>query len=64
MLLIAGKPLNEPIARYDPFVMNKREEIKEAIADDQNGTMGKITFDKCSQEKKNENATKDDSEIG
>ena len=26
--------------------------------------MGKITFDKCSQEKKNENATKYDSEIG
>jgi quercetin 2,3-dioxygenase len=25
--VIAGKPLNEPIARYGPFVMNKREEI-------------------------------------
>ena len=31
MLLIGGKPLNEPIARYGPFVMNKREEIMEAI---------------------------------
>ena len=42
VLLIAGKPLNEPIARYGPFVMNKREEIMEAIADYQNGSMGKI----------------------
>lgn len=43
VLLIAGKPLNEPIARYGPFVMNRREEIMEAIADYQNGSMGKIT---------------------
>jgi len=43
VLLIAGKPLNEPIARYGPFVMNNREEIMEAIADYQNGSMGKIT---------------------
>jgi quercetin 2,3-dioxygenase len=43
VLLIAGKPLNESIARYGPFVMNKREEIMEAIADYQNGSMGKIT---------------------
>jgi redox-sensitive bicupin YhaK (pirin superfamily) len=42
VLLIAGKPLNEPIARYGPFVMNNREEIMEAIADYQNGSMGKI----------------------
>jgi len=46
MLLIGGKPLNEPIARYGPFVMNKREEIMEAIIDYQNGSMGKITSDK------------------
>src|SRR5919109_1608655 len=43
VLLIAGKPLNEPIARYGPFVMNREEEIMEAIADYQNGSMGKIT---------------------
>jgi quercetin 2,3-dioxygenase len=43
VLLIAGKPLNEPIARYGPFVMNRKEEIMEAIADYQNGSMGKIT---------------------
>ena len=46
VLLIGGKPLNEPIARYGPFVMNKREEIMEAIIDYQNGSMGKITSDK------------------
>ena len=55
VLLIAGKPLNEPIARYGPFVMNRREEIREAIVDYQNGAMGNIMFNKDSQEKKNEN---------
>ena len=32
-LLIAGKPLGEPIVRYGPFVMNTREEIEQAIHD-------------------------------
>ena len=30
VLLIGGKPLNEPIARYGPFVMNSNEQIFEA----------------------------------
>ena len=63
VLLIAGKPLNEPIARYGPFVMNKREEIMEAIVDYQNGSMGKIIFDKDSQEKKSETADKNENRI-
>jgi len=37
-LLVAGKALGEPIARYGPFVMNTREEIEQALRDLRNGT--------------------------
>jgi quercetin 2,3-dioxygenase len=37
-LLVSGKPLNESVERYGPFVMNTREEIYQAIRDLQNGT--------------------------
>jgi Pirin-related protein len=37
-LLVSGKPLGEPIARYGPFVMNTREEIMKALEDLRNGT--------------------------
>ncbi len=33
LLVVAGKPLNESVARYGPFVMNTPEQIHEAIAD-------------------------------
>jgi redox-sensitive bicupin YhaK (pirin superfamily) len=36
-LLIAGKPLGEPIAQYGPFVMNSNEEIFQAVRDYQEG---------------------------
>jgi redox-sensitive bicupin YhaK (pirin superfamily) len=42
VLLIAGLPLNEPVARYGPFVMNTREEIYQAIEDYRLGKMGEI----------------------
>lgn len=41
-LLLAGEPIKEPIVRHGPFVMNKPEEIKQAILDFQSGKMGKI----------------------
>ena len=37
VLLIAGQPLNEPIAQYGPFVMNNEQEIYQAINDYRNG---------------------------
>ena len=36
-IVVAGRPLGEPIARYGPFVMNTREEIIQAVEDYQSG---------------------------
>jgi redox-sensitive bicupin YhaK (pirin superfamily) len=36
-LLIAGRPLGEPIAQYGPFVMNSNDEIHQAVKDYQSG---------------------------
>lgn len=44
VLLIAGAPLNEPVARYGPFVMNTQGEIRQAIEDYRSGRMGAINF--------------------
>jgi redox-sensitive bicupin YhaK (pirin superfamily) len=42
VLVIAGVPLNEPIARYGPFVMNTAAEIHQAFEDYRQGRMGAI----------------------
>jgi len=42
VLLIGGLPLNEPIARYGPFVMNTEQEIHQAFEDYRLGRMGEI----------------------
>jgi len=39
-LLIAGRPLREPIAQYGPFVMNTREQLMQAVEDFRNGRLG------------------------
>ena len=38
-LMLAAKPLNEPVVQYGPFVMNTREEIEQAIADYREGRL-------------------------
>lgn len=40
VLLLSGRPLNEKVSQYGPFVMNNQREIMEAIRDAQIGKMG------------------------
>ena len=38
-VLIAGKPIGEPVVQYGPFVMNTAEQIEQAIRDYNDGTL-------------------------
>jgi quercetin 2,3-dioxygenase len=38
-LLLAARPLREPVVQYGPFVMNTREEIEQALADYRDGRL-------------------------
>ena len=40
LILVAGRPLGEPIAQHGPFVMNTQEEIQQAFADYRAGRLG------------------------
>jgi redox-sensitive bicupin YhaK (pirin superfamily) len=39
MIVVAGKPIGEPVAQYGPFVMNTREEIEQALDDYRHGRL-------------------------
>ncbi len=42
VLVLGGQPLDEPVARYGPFVMNTREELVTAVQEYNDGTLVKV----------------------
>ena len=45
VIVLGGRPIGEPVARYGPFVMNRQEEIAQALQDFRAGRMGTVPAD-------------------
>jgi redox-sensitive bicupin YhaK (pirin superfamily) len=45
VILLGGEPIREPMAHYGPFVMNTREELRQALEDYQSGRLGVVPPD-------------------
>ena len=43
--VMGGQPIREPVAHYGPFVMNTRDELRQAVEDYQAGRLGIVPAD-------------------